>query len=280
MMLTNQSENSYGSNQEKRWDQRAFQFNRNQLSEVQVIPESIVNYLGQNYADIKTVMDVGGGSGRYALLFGNQAKNVLMTDISSNMLAYARENAALKGLNNIEFLKLDWGDCTQGVNVKKKYDLVFSSMCPATQSVEGINRMMQFSPKYCAINQYILSTDSLKAFIRKDMEAYYLKKGKKLEHQRDPHNNREFVQRLFDDLWSRGYSPEIKLFSEEKRIEMTIAQAREKYVDHIEMSSEEKRIQYDAIERYSQEGVCKIAKKTITSLIIWKLEKELANEKV
>ena len=100
MMSTNQLKKSYGSNQEKRWDQRAFQFNRNQLNEIQVIPESIVNYLGQNYADIKTVMDVGGGSGRYALLFGNQMAKVLMTDISSNMLAYAYENAESEGLKN------------------------------------------------------------------------------------------------------------------------------------------------------------------------------------
>ncbi len=280
MMSTNQLKKSYGSNQEKRWDQRAFQFNRNQLNEIQVIPESIVNYLGQNYADIKTVMDVGGGSGRYALLFGNQMAKVLMTDISSNMLAYAYENAESEGLKNIEFLKLDWGDPTQGVNVQEKYDLVFSSMCPATQSVEGVDKMMQFSKKYCAINQYILSTDSLKAFIRKDKADYYLKMGRKLEHQRDPHNNREFVQRLFNDLWSRGYSPEIKLFSEDKRIEMTTAQARERYVDHIEMTSEEKHIQYNAIEKYSQNGVCKIDKKTITSIVIWKLEKELPHEKV
>ena len=156
----------------------------------------------------------------------------------------------------------------------------FSSMCPATQSVEGIDKMMQFSKKYCAINQYILSTDSLKVFIRKEKADYYLKMGRKLEHQRDPHNNREFVQRLFNDLWSRGYSPEIKLFSEDKRIEMTTAQAKERYVDYIEMTSEEKRIQYDAVEKYSQNGVCKIDKKTITSIVIWKLEKELPHEKI
>ncbi|MBF4693020.1 class I SAM-dependent methyltransferase [Fusibacter ferrireducens] len=280
MVSVNQSEKTYENSQEERWDQRAFQFNRNQLSEIQVIPEAIVEYLGENFVDIETVMDVGGGSGRYALLFGARMAHVLMTDISSNMLRYARENAEAQGLKNIEFSKLDWGKHTEIVNLQAKFDLVFSSMCPATQSIEGVNKMMQFSKKYCAINQYILSTDSLKTFIQREMKDYNQEKGKKFERKRDPHNNREFVQKLFNDLWSRNFSPEIKLFSEEKNIEMTVNQAREKYVDHTVMPSDERNFQYDVIEKFSQEGICKITRKNITAIIIWKLEKESINEKI
>ena len=271
-MINEKREKTMKSDQEIRWDERAHRFNEIQLKEKSVIPKAITQYICKKYRDIDSVLDIGGGSGRYALIFGELVQHVLVTDISQNMINYAEDNAKLKNLSNLNFAKVEWNNEEDMKKIKGKYDLVFASMCPAIRSIEGINNMMGFSNKYCAINQFILSKDSLREYVDNLLKEYYMKIGKIVKKKKDPHNDREAVQNIFNELWSRGYSPEIQFFSDENDIEMTVEEAKEKYINYKEISSDESDIWKYGIEKFSENGVCKISKNNTTALITWKLE--------
>jgi len=210
----------------KMWDMRAHAFNRNQNKYKSKIPKNIVQYIKSTCGDIKSVLDVGGGAGRYSLEFGQAFEKVLVTDVSKNMLHYAKENATKKHLNNIDHIQFNWDTDTHEKITDQRFDLVFSSMCPATRSIEGLEKMMQFSKGYCAINQFIDHEDSFLTYIGQKEKISSKKEGK------DPHKDRGFVQEAFNYLWHQGLTPEVIVFDDLIEITMTLEEAREYYFSH------------------------------------------------
>lgn len=202
--------------QESRWDMKAHGFNKNQNQSKQQLPQNVVSYLMHELSEVQSIMDVGGGAGRYALLFSDYVKEILMTDISGNMLNYAKENAESNGKRNIRFKKVDFETVSDAAFSEEKFDLVFASMCPVTRSNEGIDKMMKFSNGYCAIHQFILSKDSFieqMVSLKKTFEVEIQEESPK--GRKDPHNDRSSVLRIFQYLWENGYNPQIKYFSED-----------------------------------------------------------------
>ena len=93
---------------EQRWDQRAEIYNEFQKKDKSLIPAKVVTYLSKRgVLDDQKVLDVGGGTGRYAILFGIYAKAVALTDISTQMIKYALENAQEAKIDNIH-IHLDY----------------------------------------------------------------------------------------------------------------------------------------------------------------------------
>lgn len=267
------------NSQEARWDLRACEFNKHQIKSKQKLPKDIVDYLICQYPSIESVLDVGGGAGRYALLFAEKVKNILMTDISNNMIRYARENAKNKGIKNIEFVKIDWESDIKTEIEAQGFDLVFASMCPATRTIEGIEKMMNYSKQYCAVNQFMMLKDSMADFIRestfkdsKDIEA-------KTKITRDPHNDRDTVEKLFTHLWRGGYSPEIKIFEEQSTVSMTVDEAKKYYLNNPRIHIQNKELADSLIEEYSIQGICEVEHRSKSAIIIWDIKKESRNEK-
>jgi len=55
----------------------------------------------------KTVIDAGAGEGRLAFFLAPHVKRVVAVDVDENVLWKARQYAAIKGINNVEFLLAD-----------------------------------------------------------------------------------------------------------------------------------------------------------------------------
>jgi SAM-dependent methyltransferase len=259
--------------QESQWDQRAKEFNSNQIRRKQKLPQNVVDFILEQFPDIESVIDVGGGSGRYAVLFVQKKKSLLMTDISNNMIEYARENVMKQEGANARFMKINWEDEKEREQIKnERFDLVFTSMCPATRSVEGADSLMHYSANYCAMHQFIQSKDSFLEFVK---ERQKIQEGEKEQEKKkfDPHNDREIVIEVFQHLWNLGYTPNLHSFEEETVEEMSVEEAVTYYKKRVHVGQlTEDDIKALVIE-YATDNKVQVKKIDKSMLIVWKVKK-------
>lgn len=187
---------------EKFWDERADRFNEYQQTSKSTISDQVIAYLeAQDVLSGAKVLDIGGGSGRYALPLAKRASEVVMTDISGKMLAHAKNNAAAESLDNIRYEKLNWSEADLGaLGWKGHFDLVFASMCPALRTAEGLDKMVDATKGYGFINQFIRDYDSV---------TYFVENRLAIKREFDPHNDRENALRMFGELWEKGLNPQV-----------------------------------------------------------------------
>lgn len=207
---------------EAKWDAKAAQYNKSQKRQGLKDSYDVAELMHQKKQLMHgAVLDVGGGAGLYAIPFASYAKNVTITDISSNMLSFAKENAAEAGLHNIEYVKLDWDQANlKEIGWESHYDLVFASMCPAIKDGESLNKMIGASKNWCCVNRYIKMKDSLAETIENRLNY---------TEEFDPHNNRNRVQGIFNYLWEKGYEPEIDYYEETTEKLYTVDEAVKHY---------------------------------------------------
>lgn len=193
----------------KSWDSRAKMFNHSQKHGINSSKKVTDILYKKGLLLDSDVLDIGGGTGRYAIPFSKHAKEVILTDISPQMLEHAKKNAVNEKCHNIKFVQTDWYDTNlTALNWEKRFDLVFASMCPAVRSKEGINKISSASKGWCIINQLVEMKDSLTEHVMKSLNI--------APSPFDPHNDREAVQAFFNLLWADGFTPEIQYLRESK----------------------------------------------------------------
>lgn len=207
---------------EAKWDAKAAQYNKSQKRQGLKDSYDVAELLHlKNQLIHGEVLDVGGGAGLYAIPFASYAKHVTITDISSNMLSFAKENAAEAGIHNLEYVKLDWEKASlKELDWEHHFDLVYASMCPAVKDGETLDKMIAASKKWCCVNRYIKMTDSLAETIENQLNY---------AEEFDPHNNRNRVQGIFNYLWEKGYEPEIEYYEETTEKLYTVDEAVKHY---------------------------------------------------
>ena len=271
-MITTEMKNYYSdmNEKQKRWDERAFDFNFNQLKNEQVMPQNIVSFIKDNCKGVSTILDVGGGSGRYALLFAKEFDKIHITDFSKNMLIHAAENAKENNLDNIIFSQVDWENEADINKLDYPYDLVFASMCPAVRNIDGVLKMINLSNNYCILNQFVFSKDSLYDYLAK---RFGKNDSDSIKKSKDPHNDREFVNEIFNYLWTEGYNVELKIFEEIKIENLEIDKAVLLYSKRFDWEEDEKELLKKYIDEYAIDGICEVKKESKTALLIWKVNK-------
>src|SRR5689334_9783267 len=70
--------------------------------------DPVVNLIGEWLRPESTVLDVGGGAGRYALPLALRSKYVTVVDPSPSMLQALRESAADAGIENVSAVQAGW----------------------------------------------------------------------------------------------------------------------------------------------------------------------------
>lgn len=248
---------------EKMWDEKAIKFNAPNEKNHSGFSKRVIEIMNsKNLLKDFDILDVGGGGGRYAVPFAKFAKSVTMTDISGNMIGFAKEKAESQDVKNIEFIKMVWEEADlEKLNMSKRYDLVFASMCPAVKTVAGLNKMIQASKKHCYINQLILDTDTFREFILNKVN---------LEKRFDPHNDRDSLIATLNLLWIDGYNPEINYLSDFEEFEITIEEIYEKYERLFKRIEEETEFKVsDLIEEYTRKNGLKIKKTRRMAMLSW-----------
>lgn len=255
------------SGAEESWDARAKHFNMSQRKDRSGLTEKVTEILQQRgILTGASVIDIGGGSGRYAIPFAALAGHVTVTDISANMLELAKGNAVSQGLDNLSYIKTEWESADiSALGWSGKFDLAFASMCPAVRSPAGFRKMSEVSRGFCLMNQFISGTDTL---------ADYFKQSLDVKPSYDAHNDRDTVQAVFNLLWLEGYEPEITYLRQEDETVYTVDEAFERYAGRYEsMALSKGRDLKELIAAHATQGIIRVSSKTTLAMILWKVSR-------
>lgn len=250
---------------EEVWDARAGHFNRSQQKDRSELVDKVMAILQErNLLSGVNLLDIGGGSGRYAVPFAAHADHVTITDVSAKMLELARYNAQEAGLNNLTYAKMEWtGADLAALEWRKRFDLVFASMCPAIRCPEGFYRMLEASKGFCLINQFIESTDSLGAYLTQALDS---------SRSYEPHNDRDMVQAVFNLLWLEGYEPEIGYLRQQEVVPITVEEAVAEYGGRYGQAAQLKQMDLaEVIARYAEQEGFSVSRKATLAMILWKV---------
>ena len=88
------------------------------------------------------ILDVGSGPGTYGVIFSQHCRSVVCLDSSQRML----DRIIGIGIGNIRCMRADWDT----FETDDRFDLVFSSLCPALNDPQSLLKMESFSKGYCA----------------------------------------------------------------------------------------------------------------------------------
>ena len=97
------------------WDKRAKEFSEWMMRDKENAEKQIANL------DLKpeyTVLDVGTGTGRFAIPIAKRVKKVIAIDPSKNMLECLRESMEKEGITNIVCVNKRWEDIELGVDIE------------------------------------------------------------------------------------------------------------------------------------------------------------------
>lgn len=177
------------------WDFRAEEYNNSQTSTAaRVTHEEKVQELWDRgiINNEATVLDIGCGTGQFAVELAKVVKKVVGLDFSENMLMYAKRNAQNAGLKNIDFIKSDW-DSFQST---QSFDLVLASMSPAIHGPAQLYKMIGFSHGYCYVSAFVERHSTLKEQLYILTDQAYVRQFNKLNY-------------IFNLLWTKGLFPEL-----------------------------------------------------------------------
>jgi SAM-dependent methyltransferase len=167
-----------------------------------VLNAEIVAYLRaiNKFRPGDSVLDVGCGMGQYSMLFARDAKKVCGLDISAEILELLRDDASKKGINNIDVAVSKWSDYAP----RGKYDLVFSSFCPAVNGPAELMKMERLSSRSCC---YVASAGGPRGVLYELWEALA---GETFSADSNK------VSYPLELLRACGRKPEINYFTEER----------------------------------------------------------------
>ena len=253
---------------EKMWDSRAKEYSQAQKESGWENPTRLTELLHQkNLLTQHTVLDVGGGAGRYAIPFSFHAKRVVVTDISTQMLLEAASNAKLINASGLEYAKVDWDTVDLStLGWEHQFDLVFSSMCPAATTKKGLEKLCLASNGWVLINRIIRMQDSLTTHLMNNLAK---------QHIQDPHNDREIFATLFKQVWELTYNPETFYFTESQNRTISLEQAYEWYAPRFLQQAEESGTSLESLfETYAHtsKGQVKIEQAMTHALLLWKVK--------
>lgn len=183
------------------WDIRADEFDRVTKARERGDSNEVVSYLHGKGAltPDATVLDIGCGTGRYALEFAPRVARVTGLDISPAMIEHARTNAQEAGFGNLEFHALPWQTmdlAEQGL--RKRFSLAFASMSPAIDSPAALLKMMEASTRFCFMSGFVFRSDSVTNMLID-----------RLFGESEPPEQVESIYYAFNILWENGMHAEI-----------------------------------------------------------------------
>lgn len=181
--------------------------------------DSVANYLRNRGLLTKdsTVADIGCGPGRFVVEFAKTAGHATGIDISSEMLNMGKRLGEEKGITNTSFIECDFKNTdVDEVEWTNKYDLVFSSMSPATGNAKSLEKILKMSRGYCFNCSPVYGEDLLESQIAQDVFGE--------EKNPRPMWDQRWFYSLFNLLWLRGYLPETFYHTQETKEEVEVSQ--------------------------------------------------------
>jgi len=145
---TNRTEKGNTSFWEKMADRYPGPFEEKTLSETQRLI-SMVKGKGITFKN-GSILDIGCGTGIYALPLAREAARITGIDSSEAMVARMERDIEQFNLPNVQTMVMSWKDVDiRETGFEKAFDVVWASMTPAVQSENDFAKMEQCSKNWC-----------------------------------------------------------------------------------------------------------------------------------
>ena len=147
------------------------------------------------------ILDLGCGAGRYSIAVADRCAHVTGSDISPEMIGFARKKQKEYGKDNISFVTESWHDLDlRSKGYEDKFNLVFGHMTPALESVDDIEKATKASRGFCALATFAKReapvTNEFLGFMGKDPVL---------------HNDNKITE-IFDHLYKQKHYPRVDYY--------------------------------------------------------------------
>lgn len=209
--------------QEEFWNYRAAQFNQQMEDEehLERVTKLMAWLKGNNALQSPgRILDIGCGSGKYAIPFAQAGHEVVGIDISSAMIQYAKENADKYGVK--ERTQFDC-DIWEELDVEKAgwtgaFDLTFASMTPAIRNEAALDKMIRCSRGGCFLSSSVSKHEPIAERLRA-----------LLQMNKDQNFHMQRIYAVFNILWLKGYFPTIFYVDSSWENQFTLEEAIEHF---------------------------------------------------
>jgi ubiquinone/menaquinone biosynthesis C-methylase UbiE len=206
---------------ERYWDAVASSYGMHDIAEkdlVRRITDMLLHEGIMRQGDV--VLDVGCGPGTQAIDFARYASSVTCLDASSKMLERLAESKKRENVGNVTEKHGRWEDMREGA----KFDLVFSSFCPALNSKEMLLKMERISHRHCC---YVAISDSFQAQTVSDL--WLALEGREFSNQ-----GYDIIY-PFNLLYALDRGPSLKVFTVSSRFEAPVEQMVQNEIAYFSM---------------------------------------------
>ena len=143
---TNDEKKAYWNEEAENYDTRMFQDNRRIVAVRELLEAS--GYLNKDMS----VLEVGCGTGLYAMDLSEYTKSVTAIDFSEKMGEVLLKKAEKSDINNIAFKKMDWLEIDlHKEGMYKAFDVALSALNPSMSGLEALNKLCDVSKGACVI---------------------------------------------------------------------------------------------------------------------------------
>ena len=203
-----------------------------------------------------TVMDIGCGTGAYAIPFSPLCSGILAVDGSEPMLDVLRRGCEEHGITNVETLMCDCKDIPGGL----RCDTAFSSLCPAMNSPSMILSMERLGDRRVYISSYDKGGDSMELEIWRELGHDYSYGGYLTDYPR------RFLESL-------GRSPSLYRFRQKNRTEVPDTRMKDNYRRLLSRYRPVSEAETAAIDRvvseHSVDGIVTVSREMCVGMLVW-----------
>lgn len=191
------------------WDSEAGTYSASGYSEI--LPKVIDEMDSMGLLD-GSLIDIGCGTGAYALPFCSRCSKVVAVDSSEGMLNVLRKRCRESSVSNIDIVDCD---CA-GIPDDSACDTAFSSLCPAMNNPDSVLDMERLGKRRVYISSSDAGEDSIEIEIWRELGCDYSYRGYMTDYP-------------FRFLESLGRKPSIRYFTQKHDASVPAEKAAERY---------------------------------------------------
>ena len=238
---------------ERMWDESAPTYDCSRYS-------SIVNNVVAKMDELGllggTVMDIGCGTGAYAIPFSPLCSGILAVDGSGPMLEVLRRGCGERHIGNVKTLMCDCRDIPE----RLRCDTAFSSLCPAMNSPSMILSMERLGNRRVYISSSNRGEDSMEMEIWRELGSDYSYGG----------YHTDYPRRFLESL---GRSPSLYRFTQMNRTEVPDIKMRDIYRRLLSRYRPLTEAETSAIDRvvseHSIDGTVTVSREMCVGMLVW-----------
>jgi SAM-dependent methyltransferase len=210
----------------------------------------------------KRILDIGCGTGTFALPLAFMASSVTGLDISETMIAMLNEVAIKYDVRNVDAVHTSWRDLdVSKEGFKKVYDVTWTAMSMAVMDRDDLERMEQCAKDWCVyIGWGNTRRDSL-------MEEVFRTHGMELKPPPGAGNIAEILQKM-------GRNPSLDFIETSWDWQGTVDEALEDLAGHVELEGygkiPERKAIREIIERHAENNAVRHTTYVEEGIIVWR----------